>query len=352
MTSLPPNLPPENQAVPAYASAYGICLTVEHALTNLLADTTKNEEEIRLHLVYVRILGYLLHFMPTRAGLDNLAGEIQRSSTSANDLVKLGKTYYDCFLRAYRSNDDGTPDVSEEMFSSPSEFETTADMMNDPLDLDTELHAIAKKKALTRDKFRCVLSGSYDIGALENNEELCDEYVAQNPRPPNTFTECAHILWGPISPNLEDNDYGADVWEFVDCFGCSDIRDELTGANIHRLENVMTLEPQLYICFTRLKLWLVATGEPNQYRTIFSLRFQPLNNQLVTFKTDDPVNLPVPSPAYLAIHAACAQVVHFSGADKYIEKYYEDMEELQEGMEVLSPDGSSASLLDDALRGV
>lgn len=35
---------------------------------------------------------------------------------------------------------------------------------------------------------------------------------------------------------------------------------------------------------------------------------------------------PVPSPKYLAIHAACAQVAHLSGAAKCIDKFYEDME--------------------------
>ncbi|KAF9542159.1 hypothetical protein CPC08DRAFT_716983 [Agrocybe pediades] len=295
--------------------------------------------------------------MPTRAGLDNLAGEIQRSSTSANDLVKLGKTYYDCFLRAYRSNDDGTPDVSEEMFSSPSEFETTADMMNDPLDLDTELHAIAKKKALSRDKFCCVISGSYDTDALRENVELREKYSVQLPRPANTFTECAHIFSGSITSNIEPGtqkrDYAATIYAFGHCFGYSDIHDELNGANIHRLENVMTLEHEVHCSFDRLELWLVATGEPNQYRVSTLDEFVPCKDELVTFETDDPVNLPVPSPVYLAIHAACAQAAQLSGAAKCIEKYYEDMEELQEAMEVLSPDdGSSSGLLDHTLFGL
>ncbi|KAF4614259.1 hypothetical protein D9613_008152 [Agrocybe pediades] len=319
MAPLPPHLPPENQAVSAYASAYGTCLVVEHALTNLLADTTMNGEEIRLHLVYIRILGYLLHYMPTRAGLDDLTHEIQ-ISTSDNDLVELGQTYYGHILRVYKSNvESGTSDVS---------------------DLDAELHAIAKKKALSRDKFCCVISGSYDADALLENVELRNKYSAQVPRPENTFTECAHIFSGAINSDVEPGtaqkrDHAATIRSFGYCFGCSGIHDELKGANIHRLENVMTLDHPLYCFFDRLRLWFVATDQPNQYRVSTSDEIVPYKDKLVTFETDDPVNLPVPSPVYLAIHAACAQAAQLSGAAKYIEKYYEDV-------------GSSADLLDDA----
>ncbi|KAF9542158.1 hypothetical protein CPC08DRAFT_770470 [Agrocybe pediades] len=97
----------------------------------------------------------------------------------------------------------------------------------------------------------------------------------------------------------------------------------------------MTLDHPLYCFFDRLRLWFVATDQPNQYRVSTSDEIVPYKDKLVTFETDDPVNLPVPSPVYLAIHAACAQAAQLSGAAKYIEKYYEDV-------------GSSADLLDDA----
>ena len=43
---------------------------------------------------------------------------------------------------------------------------------------------------------------------------------------------------------------------------------------------------------------------------------------LVTFTTSDPALLPLPSPQLLALHAACAQVAHLSGAREYIDKYH------------------------------
>ena len=65
----------------------------------------------------------------------------------------------------------------------------------------------------------------------------------------------------------------------------------------------------------------------------------------VTFTTRDQAKFPVPSPTYLAIHAACANVTHLSGAGKCIEKFYEDMEASQ----TLATDGSSASMLEHAI---
>jgi len=65
----------------------------------------------------------------------------------------------------------------------------------------------------------------------------------------------------------------------------------------------------------------------------------------VTFTTPDQEKLPVPSPTYLAIHAACTKVAHLSGARECIDKLYRDME----GSLTLAPDGSSALMLEHAI---
>lgn len=56
----------------------------------------------------------------------------------------------------------------------------------------------------------------------------------------------------------------------------------------------------------------------------------------ITFTTADH-NLPIPDPRYLAIHAACAQVIHATGMAKCLDKVLQDMEE----MDVLPEDGCS-----------
>lgn len=71
-------------------------------------------------------------------------------------------------------------------------------------------------------------------------------------------------------------------------------------------------------------------------------------NEQVTFTTPDPVNLPLPSPHLLALHATCAQVANLSGAKKYLDSVFQDMEE----MDVLAEDGSSTEVLHHALMTV
>jgi hypothetical protein len=70
--------------------------------------------------------------------------------------------------------------------------------------------------------------------------------------------------------------------------------------------------------------------------------------EYVEFTTPDPIKYPVPSPTYLAIHAACAKVAHLSGAGERIDKFYRDLEDSQ----TLDPDGGSADMLEHAIFGL
>ena len=86
---------------------------------------------------------------------------------------------------------------------------------------------------------------------------------------------------------------------------------------------------------------------PNTYRLRSTRPFHidPLWKSTVTFTTPDPVKLPVPSPTYLELHAACCRVANLSEAGEYIETILRDMEDIQ----VLSQDGTSAEVLQYAL---
>ncbi|KAF9555084.1 hypothetical protein CPC08DRAFT_643432, partial [Agrocybe pediades] len=290
-------------------------------------------------LVYIRILGYLLHFIPSRTGLDNLARQIKECS-SDNDLLQLGQMYYDQYLRPFSRGRTSVSSRSSPM-SRPS-FDTLEEMTTAYLTGEAtpgpESFATVKKKvckqALARDGFRCVISGSYDATSLRANQQLRNKRLAENPVPERVPTQCAHIFPASINqdipPRSDENMQASMLFK------------------IHRLENVMTLDPALHFFFDMLELWFVATGEPNQYtiRSIYGTEIK-YEGQVVTLESMVP-GLPLPSPAYLAIHAACAQVAHLSGAAEHIDKYDRDMEDVM----VLSPTGESADLLDYALRGL
>lgn len=57
-------------------------------------------------------------------------------------------------------------------------------------------------------------------------------------------------------------------------------------------------------------------------------------------------DLPLPSPRYLEIHAACCRIAHLSGAAEYIDNLLRAVEEL----DVLAEDGGSADVLAYAFR--
>lgn len=64
----------------------------------------------------------------------------------------------------------------------------------------------------------------------------------------------------------------------------------------------------------------------------------------ITLTTPDPIELPLPDPRFLALHAACAKVAHASGAAEYIDRVLGDFGDVP----VLDPNGSSY----EALYGV
>jgi hypothetical protein len=133
------------------------------------------------------------------------------------------------------------------------------------------------------------------------------------------------------------------MWAVMHRFGHENLPDELNGPKIHRLENVMTLVPQIQSLFDELNIWFVSTVRSNYYRLpddadmLFNENWQNEENkykldspydgifvrdfpEYVTYTTPDPVKYPVPSREYLETHAACAKVAHLSGAGECIDK--------------------------------
>ena len=112
-------------------------------------------------------------------------------------------------------------------------------------------------------------------------------------------------------------------------------------------ESVESVSKLSLLC-VNLKLKLGFQDIPNTYRLRSARPFHidPQWKSTVKFTTPDPAKLPVPSPAYLELHAACCRIADLSGAGEYIETILRDMEDIQ----VLSQDGTSAEVLQYALE--
>ncbi|TDL24412.1 hypothetical protein BD410DRAFT_766854 [Rickenella mellea] len=130
-------------------------------------------------------------------------------------------------------------------------------------------------------------------------------------------------------------------------FGHEEHPKTLKSLKVHHLENVMTLVLDFRSMFDNLDIWFVATNEENKYK-LEAARDYCLHGypEHVTFRTSDPVELPVPSPTYLDFHAACAKVANLSGAAEFIDRLDRAIDDITT---TLDPNGASTETLEHAL---
>ncbi|XP_006461533.1 hypothetical protein AGABI2DRAFT_118411 [Agaricus bisporus var. bisporus H97] len=136
-------------------------------------------------------------------------------------------------------------------------------------------------------------------------------------------------------------DYKASILAVLKQFQC-DI-SAFNGEKVHSLTNVITMQKDIHDAFDRLELCFEATSVKDRYRvkSFNRGRIHPRMKDHVTFSTEDPQTLPVPSPELLALHATCCKVAHLSGSAEFIDCVYHDPEETG----VLASDGTSHGFL-------
>lgn len=151
-----------------------------------------------------------------------------------------------------KSNKGRTPARSHHP-SRPS-FDRLADEIEPKLKEPPQNHQTAKTRALEGDNFQCTITKQSDFGAILNDTEL--ETMVMREGDEGVFTQCAHIFPkstnANIIPGSNKAKYAASFWTAFDRFGYSTLREELNGSNIHRLENIVTMEVSLHSRFDRL----------------------------------------------------------------------------------------------------
>lgn len=96
MTSLPPEVPKRLEHLAHVVSAYNICLRLEKSLQKAI----DKGESVGQDMIFVRILGYLIYFVPTDQGLNTVVQEISSCNEDSATLLAVGKMYYDHYIRA------------------------------------------------------------------------------------------------------------------------------------------------------------------------------------------------------------------------------------------------------------
>lgn len=79
---------------------------------------------------------------------------------------------------------------------------------------------------------------------------------------------CSHIFPDIVNKGVEDDpseetsktatakaNYAASVWAVLERFGYTTLSEELNGKNIHRLDNILILDPVAHDHFDHLELW-------------------------------------------------------------------------------------------------
>ncbi|KZT06607.1 uncharacterized protein LAESUDRAFT_725698 [Laetiporus sulphureus 93-53] len=342
MTALPPVNEVLNSPTEANAkSLYSLVLEAEAAASG-------HEQ----NLVRSRILGYLiLHPLgdQSRARVLLEIASCNRNHDNRNEvLYQLGEFYLQHFIRPFRKTKGPTP-VPSSHPSRPS-FDRLQESIKEVLQHSPQDHKTAKSSALIRDDFRCMVTGAVDRASARKYKKVAEQAVGKR----ILKTECCHIF--PESTNNLDGkvsdkvDYAAGVWTVLDMFGYREIREELEGSKIHRLENIMTLTTDIHDMMDCLELWF---EEVKDKENCYRIQIRGPDPQLFMKGGDIPSqvqfvahhNLPLPSPKYLRIHAACCRVAHLSGAAEYLDRVLRDMEELP----VLAENGASADVLAHAL---
>ncbi|KAF9486011.1 hypothetical protein BDN70DRAFT_889725 [Pholiota conissans] len=320
MTTLPREVPLEVRNHIDISSAYTTCLNIEETLQQITDDISK------IDLIYIRVLGYLMHYLPTDRGTQGIEVVSREINSAPNNaaILKIGKMYLEDFIMAFRPN-KGHSDRPSDDSSWPSTPSHMIDMIDDEWVEAPLSSQDARRNALIRDGYRCVITGRYDPGSLERIKGLWTKAQTNV-----DVTRCAYIFVPPArtTVKLGSDERGSEaaLWTVLESFGYGDLSNELKGSQIHRFENIMTLSALAFYLFNELNMWFVKTDTQNKYKLeatelhTFLIHRELASSGYVTFKSPDPKKLPVPSPTYLGIHAACAKVGYKSGASKYIDE--------------------------------
>ncbi|KAH9846326.1 hypothetical protein C2E23DRAFT_744329 [Lenzites betulinus] len=304
------------------------------------ANAEQARHEANLQLLSARTLGYLLLdgvFATARSTVLSELAACHSKADALQSLYDLGHLYVRCLLSLFKSRKG--PYTSPSDHPSRPSFDQVLERYKALLEHTPRDYSTARKQALLRDGFRCMVTRAVSV----RHPQLWSESEG-----PLQGLECCHIFPEALGRyNVQDGASEehsiATAWTMLDRFGCHSLLERLSGVNIHRLDNILTLTQSLYTLFDAMDLWFEPIcGHANRYRVEVGLSYTHAQLAIpheVQFTSHE--NLPLPNPEYLTIHAACCRIAHMSGAAEYANKVVCDLEDTR----VLAEDGSSAELL-------
>ncbi|KAJ7455252.1 hypothetical protein B0H11DRAFT_2287626 [Mycena galericulata] len=316
MSTLQPSSPLPLNPFQRTQSSYSAYENIVKAEKEAVAD--QNPDNIR----NARIVGYTILNAPDPQAIVSEA----LANNTPSSIYILGEKYLNFFIKPFKKNRGSAIPQPSEISTPLYEIQLRAEEAFPCTD-----HKSAKRYALLRDQFKCVLTGRYDKWETNKSPGLTAKAREEGARA--LTTNCAHIFPVSISHSKPSQvDHSAAVWRVLKMVGGldDDLVASLSGSGINQLGNVLTLALQLHDFFDTLDLWLERVEvTTNEYRVcypttgILDLDYLP---KIVTLQA--PTNFSLPRSELLAVHAAACRVAHLSGAAEYLEiKEGEDEDE-------------------------
>ncbi|KAF9645780.1 hypothetical protein BDM02DRAFT_3119694 [Thelephora ganbajun] len=341
----------------------------------LQAEAQAVQDGANENVVLARVIGHLFLELHARRDIlgdrpyETIIDEVMSPSTDHGDggnvVFGVGRWYRNVLICGFRT--PRKPYTPPSSHPSRLSYDNLEDMIKDTLEVSGRDYRTAKKKALARDGFRCMITGFFDKTSLKYSAELrqLEEPLGGMP----IIVKTSHILSESTTQGVGLNtkgsiankaDHAAGVLAILSQFGLGHLSDALAAVGgVHEVWNLLSLESDLHSDFDSLDLWFESTGEPNRYEICFfnvkigqSIRAisnrtetsGPGASMVVDFSSNRD-NAPPPDPQLLALHATCARVAHMSGAAEFLD----EIERKAEETNVLAFDGSSARLLSDLM---
>ncbi|KAJ7649727.1 hypothetical protein FB45DRAFT_997026 [Roridomyces roridus] len=276
------------------------------------------------------------------------------SAKGDTEIYDLGRKYIDHLICSFRRTTMPLRPPSNHP-SRPS-MNRLEDMLTDAVQGSATDHRSARTRALARDGYHCMLTNAVDADSFDNHGAI--KKLRSDTGAAVRLVRTCHIFNESILQNIEpDDEYprqahrqnAGGALEILRMFGLEDVVEHLmtiipgdtaSASGVHDLLNILSLISDLQILFDMLMLALepTADNEPNTYDVVFAC---PEINTRKYKRAGGQLELPLPEPRLLALHAVCVRVAHMSGAAEALDKFDRDVEETS----VLAEDGSSAHLL-------
>ncbi|KAL1693030.1 hypothetical protein GGG16DRAFT_50195 [Schizophyllum commune] len=365
---------------PPSLSAYNSVYEAERNCTakleaaDVLPPTVRRPETER---IYLRVVGWLFVFAPRPECHSTLSRWITACENDTTAIVHLGRSLCNSYLRLSRSSSG---------FQSPdSRDSSNCDYRGESAETPSSLRnqKEAKQRALERDNYQCVFSKRFSIDsplyAMPTNPSVkkaiidaatgfprgvTREAVEQDPILANgVIVYVAHVLgdafncdYGSPRTDDEENQRGlpSSPWDLLTAFGYPEIRKELEGPRLHRLENLFSVAFSQRVWLESMRVWIVPVVRCHHLHSVPQIPTSELFPQILSSEpsaqssSSESPQYPLPSPKYFELRAAACKVANLSGAVDLFERIDTALEEA----DTLAEDGSHADVLEARLLQV